>query len=719
MTLSGLPPGGIVVRQVNPPALHSAAPDLVFTIAADEHKEFTIVDPRWAKVTITVQTQSVLPVPGGCFWAFADAGGGTKGELIAPTQCDNADGHDDGSLVMGIPAGDVVLEERITPNGYIAPDPLILHLDIGEERSTTFVDKTPTTLIVRTVDVWGDLVDRTDLHLVQTAGGSADIEESTNGGTLKLPFIAPGTYAITATTQYTQPGYFPPVDPVVVTIADLESKTVDIVLRQAPPKITVGVYIGDVSASSVLLYWVTDQKTIGEVDYGRSASLGSVALATPQIPIKTHRMRINSLRSGTTYYFVAVGHNANGDVQSTKFTITTATSSQTASIVVTKVRASDGAVLKAACWEVYANQSGALGAYAGSACDLTDDAGNDGVSTIRGLAAGTYWLVESLAPKGYLHANNVKVTLTAGQTRTLTVQDKKGGATLHILSMLDHTKLQPGTCFAVFINLGVAGDGAYVGSNCDDFDGQADAYTLFYGLAPGGYNIYEYDAPGNVVPSQLATAYIQTFDKDAYATFDNFSPSYKGNVIAVTQNAAGEPLIGACFWIYYNAGGGVPSEFYRSACDSSDGTNDGRTTFLEVNPASYVIVEVVAPPGYQTGAKTSFTKTDKRRTLTFTQTAGGQVVKVTTVKGGGTTALKGACYGLYRFSSNGTLLQPITLACDADDGALDEVTRIVSVPDGTYRLYQITTPKGYKRPAYVSVTVSGKNRSITVHTNHS
>lgn len=714
-----LAPGDVVIRQINPPERISVAPDVVVTIAPGETLTFTLVATRWAQLEITVQTVEEVPLPGACFWGYVDTGGGAKGRLIAG-RCDNADLNNDGHVLMPIPAGDVVVEQQGVSGGYLPAGDQRFHLAPGESASATFVNQLPTTLNVRTVDVWGDAIAGTVVQLVQTQGGDVVFFATTTRlGLAGFSRIPSGAYEVTITTDNLQRGFLPPVTPFLVTVADLEVKTLEVVIPEVAPKPRVGVYVADISPTSVQLYWVTDQKTIGEVEFGRTSALGSVAPPTPGLPATTHRIKVNGLRPGTNYVFVAVGHSPNGDVRSKAFTVRTAAPANTASIVVTNVRASNGTVLKSACWEVYADNGGALGAMSGAACDATDVEGPDGVSTVSGLAAGTYWVVESLAPKGYLVTKPRKLSVKAGQRRTVTIAATKGGATLHIYSSLDRTKGVPGACFAVFESLGIAGDGAYVGSNCDDFDGENDAHTVIYGLPPGGYNIYEYVVPNGVVASQMATAYIQTFDKDVNTTFDNYSPTFKENVTVMSIDALGNRLPGACYFLYFNAGSGIPGEFVRGVCDADDGHDDGQTVFLNVINARYVMVQVIAPPGYAAGTKTGFTKTADLRMLTVNQLSGGRVVKVTTVAGNGAGSLKGACYGLYRFASNGAFRQPVTFACDGDDGSLDGVTRLAGVPDGTFRLYQTLTPEGYATPPFVSVAVRGAGRAVTVRTNRS
>jgi hypothetical protein len=58
-------------------------------------------------------------------------------------------------------------------------------------------------------------------------------------------------------------------------------------------------------------------------------------------------------------------------------------------------------------------------------------------------------------------------------------------------------------------------------------------------------------------------------------------------------------LVGACFALYSDPGEGVPSpdNLLQTVCDALDGA-DGITTFADVAPGSYIVVETFPPAGY-------------------------------------------------------------------------------------------------------------------------
>jgi pimeloyl-ACP methyl ester carboxylesterase len=72
-----------------------------------------------------------------------------------------------------------------------------------------------------------------------------------------------------------------------------------------------------------------------------------------------------------------------------------------------------------------------------------------------------------------------------------------------------------------------------------------------------------------------------------------------GRIQVRAMTAAGEPLRGACFQIYVDAGGGTFTDdgYLNGACDGDDQVEDGLVMFV-VTPGRYVIENHQPPPGY-------------------------------------------------------------------------------------------------------------------------
>ncbi|MGH2532203.1 MAG: alpha/beta fold hydrolase [Thermomicrobiales bacterium] len=64
---------------------------------------------------------------------------------------------------------------------------------------------------------------------------------------------------------------------------------------------------------------------------------------------------------------------------------------------------------------------------------------------------------------------------------------------------------------------------------------------------------------------------------------------------------AGQPLPGACFQLYVDAGGGTRGEYRNARCDGDDGENDGTITIRNLEPDDYLLEENRPPEGYAKG----------------------------------------------------------------------------------------------------------------------
>ncbi|MGH2559990.1 MAG: alpha/beta fold hydrolase, partial [Thermomicrobiales bacterium] len=65
---------------------------------------------------------------------------------------------------------------------------------------------------------------------------------------------------------------------------------------------------------------------------------------------------------------------------------------------------------------------------------------------------------------------------------------------------------------------------------------------------------------------------------------------------------AGQPLPGACFQLYADAGGGTRGDYRNARCDGDDGDEDGTITIRNLEPGNYVLEENRPPEGYAKGA---------------------------------------------------------------------------------------------------------------------
>ena len=693
---------------------YEGGPDVPVSVQLGGTAEATVVYTPKGTIAISKRTAGGAPLVGACFTIFRDQGNGNHGDVDIGGGCDS---DADGELSFPAPAGDLVIVETQVPYGYVAAEKLRVTIASGETKSFTVVDPLASRLVVATTDLWGNPVRRTCLllNLANEDGSPGDYygERCVESGveidnTIEFDLLPPGRYLLTLTGA--APGYYRS-SPAVVDVGLAETKHFNLPLNGPKPKLHAGPILGRVTQTSMLIYWETDQPTVGTVEYGRSSSLGSVSSTSPEA--KVHRVTISGLQAGRTYHFRTQSTNPNGAVRSLTFYLTTPGSGQTARLLLTKTNSDGTQRLGGACFSLYVDSGGGVpGAYAGETCDKFDAAPNDGRMEINGLAAGSYVLVETRSPAGYSLARNLSFSLTSGQTKRITVKDTRGGAVLTVTTEgftgSSDMPLVPGSCYAVFAN--VNGQvGPIVAWACDEFDG-LDGKTALGGLRIGKYFLMQSITPDGYLPGQRYWE-IDVRSGQRTASFRHIlqSETEPGNVIVQAADQFGNLLPGACFALYEVVSG--PDSLVGSACDADDNHLDGRTVFSRIEASRYSVKQYVAPAGYRVGASINFTKTDNRlRTLKVTQVLGGVTVKVTTTRGSATTKLPGACYSLFKSTGD---REYVTGACDGNN---DGVVDIVGVPAGTFILVQTTTPSGYLRPADRTIAVGTRTVSFTFAT---
>jgi hypothetical protein len=719
--INGLPAGSYLIAPHSDSPYYSGGPDVPASVELGGTVEITATFIPAGTIVIHKRTADNQSLPGSCFIVFRDEGNGAHNNSGIGGGCDHQDGADDGEITFPAPLGDIVIAEDQVPVGYLAADELLVHLESGETQTFTVVDPLASALMVSVTDLWSHpIVEQTCLRLNADAGGGTPGdyygEECTNflpeRHLVKFDLLPPGNYVLTLVTA-NKPGYYRD-DPLLVSLGLSETRTVKFKLNGSPPTLKTGPYLGTLSQTEALIHWETDQPTVGSIRYGLSENFGRNAgpSASEQ---RVHRLLLTGLNAGRTYYFQLKNTNANGIVQSETYYFRTPSSSATASLVITKTNSEGSVRLGGACFVVHKDAgNGVLGSGVGGGCDKFDASPNDGRITVTGLGAGAYVLVETLSPSGYSLAKNTRFSVSAGQIKRLTVKDSRGGAVLTVSTegftgSSDRPPV-PGACYAIYA--GIEGRvGPRVSHNCDAYDG-LDGKTRLGALRAGQYFLEITEVPLGYLPAGLQQYWqIDIRSGQRAASYLDILPpeTYPENIIIRSANSDGTLLPGACFALYQAVSG--PDPLIADACDEDDGHYDGRTVFKNMPGIRYTAVEFFAPPGYQVGARVSFTKTDGvLRTVTIVQTPGNVKVTVTTVKGSTTTKLPGACYGLFR---SGGYQEFVTGACDTNgDGRVE----MPGIPPGEYILAQTQTPSGYRTPPARTITVGSRSLSFTFKT---
>lgn len=356
-----------------------------------------------------------------------------------------------------------------------------------------------------------------------------------------------------------------------------------------------------------------------------------------------------------------------------------------------RTKSSGGASISGACFKVYKNVSGARGALVGEACDSAN--GADGTTTIGNLVAGAVFVVQSVAPDGYLPAAPVAAAVVANEKRTVDVVNQVNSG-ITVVKTDEAGALLPGACFAIFTDIGSGKLGSQVKSSCDNA-GAADGLTTFDLLDAGNYVLVE-----TVIPRGYARAANKRFTvsagKPVLLTIAN-QPG--GSVLVTLVNEAGDGIKGACFDAYVDLGGSTAGNFVDRGCN-----DDGNKITISGLPVgNYFLVESKTPIGFKAADRIAFSIVAKQDTsvnvvnLPTTKL----IVRKKTEAG---AALKSSCFTVYK-NSGGTRGAKIgEQVCDNADGSDDAYVRIALSP-GSYLLAESKPPRGYLAGADIAFTI--------------
>ena len=145
-SIVGLAAGDYELTNYSLPPLYAWLPVQPFTVALGETKTFNLEAEPYGTIEIHKKTPGGDALPGACFEAQPTTfmGGFVFGAC---------DGDNDGTISIRAPEGDFNLVETVTPRGYVAVEPPLVHVDAGQTVTTTIIDPTPSTAIIRAIDV--------------------------------------------------------------------------------------------------------------------------------------------------------------------------------------------------------------------------------------------------------------------------------------------------------------------------------------------------------------------------------------------------------------------------------------------------------------------------------------------------------------------------------------------------------------------------------------
>jgi uncharacterized surface anchored protein len=207
VTLGGLAAGEFVLIQtVTPPDRATAAP-LPVSIALGKRQRLKISNTAAGQsTTIAVVDEKKQPVPGVCFVAYTDAGGGKRGDLAAMA-CDWYDAFDGTVRFSSLVPGDYVLAQTYASNPYALAADRAVTVSKGKNRKWTVEDATGGTVVVSVADDKGKrvaggcfaLLDAADPDPGSPVKSACDSSDQKRDGKATLAGLATGDYLLVQT----------------------------------------------------------------------------------------------------------------------------------------------------------------------------------------------------------------------------------------------------------------------------------------------------------------------------------------------------------------------------------------------------------------------------------------------------------------------------------------------------------------------------------------
>jgi hypothetical protein len=73
-----------------------------------------------------------------------------------------------------------------------------------------------------------------------------------------------------------------------------------------------GVTVSDITETTVIVSWTTDEAATSQVEYGPTISYGSITSLDPTL-VSSHHVKLSGLTKGTTYHYRTQSKDAEGN----------------------------------------------------------------------------------------------------------------------------------------------------------------------------------------------------------------------------------------------------------------------------------------------------------------------------------------------------------------------------------------------------------------------
>jgi len=686
--VQNIPVGDYTLTESTVPDGYLAVADQTITITQDQRTDVSLVDAAATGSLVITKTDDQGAALGGACFTVGDQ-----------TVCDDGDGDVQNTVpgtieIAGLAAGDYDVTETQAPEGYVASgDAVGITITSGAQATATFQNgKATGSVQILKVDA-SDGTSALGGACFAVDGGTpvcdnGDGDTDSNVGSIVIDGLTVGSHQI-AETQAPE-GYAAAGDAQSVDVAADQQATVTFQNERAQGQFRILKVDQDGGASLAGACFTVDDglpicdNQTGDLDPADGVILVDAAAGERQV----------AEASAPEGYDPALAPVAVTVTAGEAAEVTFENSAATGSVSITKTDNTTQQPLAGACFTL----QGAEGATSGAVCDNGDGDADpaDGVIVLQGVAPGTYDLVESTTPDGYVAPDGPVATglqVAAGAAAEVAVGNQPADVPtptpLPAGSVLID-KVDPdgnalaGACFA----LSGATDAGPVCDNdaadTDPADGKigianvpAGDYTLSETQAPDGYS---QAANQNLTVAVGQTAEIQVVDQ---------ATAPQVGVLAITiADDAGNALGGACF-----------SFDGTNVCDNGTGDenpNHGEIQVSGVRGGSYQVANTIAPANFQTAeAQTAEITDGATTTVDFVLAAaepetGGLQIDLTDDAG---NPVEGACISVAP-SSNVAGGESIVL-CDGgteDTNPAPGVLVVENLPTGTWTVSQASVP---------------------------